>query len=107
MSKRLSLVMFVITGSLIVTSPVRAEQSSLNQLADNSALDNTKQNLRDKENRTLTAEDQNESEADIKITAHIRQAENQMHHNACNLACPYDHEFFGRLYFSARYRKPT
>lgn len=77
MATRWSLIQFVITGSLIVTCPVQAETSSATQLADTSALENTQQNLRDRDNQTLTPEDQNESEADIKITAHIRQMVHQ------------------------------
>lgn len=75
MPKRLSLVMFALTASLaIMASSVQAEQSSANQLAENSALENTRQNVRDKDNMTLTPEDQKESKADLKITAHIRKA---------------------------------
>ncbi|OAI13897.1 hypothetical protein A1359_11570, partial [Methylomonas lenta] len=58
----------------MLTSVVHAEQSSAIHLTENSALENTQQNVRDKDNITLTAEDQNESKADIKITADIRNA---------------------------------
>jgi len=37
-------------------------------------LENTEINARDKDNSTLTPEDQKETEGDIKITAAIRQA---------------------------------
>jgi len=72
MYKRLSLVIFALTGCLIMSSPVRAEQANI-QLAANSALENTEQNARDKNNATLTPEDQKETKKDIRITAHIRK----------------------------------
>ncbi|OQW69743.1 MAG: transporter [Proteobacteria bacterium ST_bin11] len=75
MRKPASLILVALTGCLlIVTNLVQAEQSSVNQFAENSELDNTQNNLRDKDNTTLTAEDQNESKADLKITAQIRKA---------------------------------
>jgi len=72
MYKRLSLVLFALTGCLIMASSVRAEQATI-QLAANSALENTEQNARDKNNATLTPEDQKETKKDIRITAHIRK----------------------------------
>jgi osmotically-inducible protein OsmY len=73
MPKRLSLLTFALTGSLFfMANAIQAEQST-NTLAENSALDNTQRNLRDKDNLTLTAEDQKESKADLNITAHIRK----------------------------------
>jgi len=75
MSTRLLLVMFTLTGSLIMMAgPVRAEQDTAFYLAANSALENTERNVRDKDNTTLTTEDQKETKKDIKITAHIRKA---------------------------------
>ncbi|EGW20494.1 BON domain-containing protein [Methylobacter tundripaludum] len=75
MSTRLLLVMFTLTGSLIMmTGTVRAEQNTAIYLAADSALENTEINVRDKDNTTLTPEDQQETEGDIKITAAIRQA---------------------------------
>jgi hyperosmotically inducible protein len=75
MSKRLLLVMFTLTGGLLMmTGPVRAEQDAVIYLAADSALENTERNVRDKDNTTLTPEDQKETESDIKITAAIRQA---------------------------------
>ncbi|QPK63535.1 BON domain-containing protein [Methylomonas sp. LL1] len=69
---RLSLVVFALTAAItMLTSVVHAEQI---YLTENSALENTQQNVRDKDNMTLTPEDQNESKADIKITADIRNA---------------------------------
>ena len=73
MSTRLLLVMFTLTGGLImITGPVRAEQNAAIYLAADSALENTEINVRDKDNTTLTPEDQKETKKDIKITAHIR-----------------------------------
>jgi osmotically-inducible protein OsmY len=67
--------MFTLTGSLIMmTGTVRAEQNTAIYLAADSALENTERNVRDKDNATLTPEDQKETEGDIKITAAIRQA---------------------------------
>ena len=75
MSKRLLLVMFILTGGLIMmTGPVRAEQDTAIYLAADSALENTELNVRDKDDATLTPEDQKETKADIRITAHIRKA---------------------------------
>jgi osmotically-inducible protein OsmY len=67
--------MFTLTGSLILmTGAVRAEQDSAIYLAADSALENTKRNVRDKDDATLTPEDQKETEGDVKITADIRKA---------------------------------
>jgi hyperosmotically inducible protein len=75
MSTRLLLVMFTLSGGLIMmTGPVRAEQNTAIYLAASSELENTGRNVRDKDNATLTPEDQKETESDIKITAAIRQA---------------------------------
>ena len=75
MTTRLLLLMFTLTGSLILmTGTVRAEQNTAIYLAADSALENTERNVRDQDNATLTPEDQKETEGDIKITAAIRQA---------------------------------
>jgi hyperosmotically inducible protein len=75
MSIRLLLAMFTLTGGLImITGPVRAEQNAAIYLAADSALENTEINVRDKDNATLTPEDQKETKKDINITAHIRKA---------------------------------
>ena len=75
MSIRLLLTMFALTGSLIMmTSPVRAEQDTAIYMAASSELENTEINARDKDNTTLTPEDQKETKADIRLTAHIRKA---------------------------------
>jgi hyperosmotically inducible protein len=75
MSIRLLLTLFALTGSLmLMTGTVQAEQNAAIYLAADSALENTGINARDKNNATLTPEDQKENESDIKITADIRQA---------------------------------
>ena len=75
MSIRLLLTLFTLTGSLMLTTgTVQAEQNDAIYLAASSALENTEVNVRDKDNTTLTPEDQKETESDIKITADIRQA---------------------------------
>ena len=75
MSKRLLLAVFTLTGSLIMmTGAVQAGQNAAIYLAADSALENTEINARDKDNTTLTPEDQKENESDIKVTADIRQA---------------------------------
>ena len=75
MSIRLLLTMLALTGSLMLTAgTVQAEQNAAIYLAADSALENTEINVRDKDNTTLTPEDQKETESDIKITADIRQA---------------------------------
>ena len=72
---RLLLTLFTLTGSLMLTAGiVQAEQNAAIYLAADSALENTEINVRDKDNTTLTPEDQKETESDIKITADIRQA---------------------------------
>ena len=75
MSIRLLLTLFTLTGSLMLTTgTVQAEQNDAIYLAASSALENTEVNARDKDNTTLTPEDQKETESDIKITADIRKA---------------------------------
>ncbi|MGZ8950005.1 MAG: BON domain-containing protein, partial [Methylobacter sp.] len=67
MSIRLLLAMFTLTGGLImITGPVRAEHNAAIYLAADSALENTEINVRDKDNATLTPEDQKETKKDIK-----------------------------------------
>ena len=74
MSIRLLLTMFTLTGSLMLTAgTVQAGQNAAIYLAADSALENTEINARDKENTTLTPEDQKETKKDIRITAHIRK----------------------------------
>jgi hyperosmotically inducible protein len=75
MFTRLLLVMFTLTGGLLImTGPVQAEQNAAIYVAESSPLENTEINVRDKDNTTLTPEDQKETKKDIKITAHIRKA---------------------------------
>jgi hyperosmotically inducible protein len=71
---RLLLIMFTLTGGLMMTGTVRAEQDTAIYMAASSELENTERNVRDKDNTTLTPEDQKETKKDIKITAHIRKA---------------------------------
>ena len=74
MFKRCSLVLVTLTvGLLMITSPTQAEQGAAMQLAADSVLENSQRNVRDKDDTTLTPEDQKETKKDIKITAHIRQ----------------------------------
>jgi len=75
MSIRLLLTLFALTGSLMLTAgTVQAEQNDAIYMAASSALENTEINARDKNNTTLTPEDQKETKKDIRITAHIRKA---------------------------------
>ena len=75
MSIRLLLTLFTLTGSLMLTAgTVQAEKNDAIYLAASSALENTEINARDKNNTTLTPEDQKETKKDIRITAHIRKA---------------------------------
>ena len=75
MSIRLLLTLFTLTGSLMLTAgTVQAGQNDAIYMAASSALENTEVNVRDKDNTTLTPEDQKETESDIKITADIRKA---------------------------------
>jgi osmotically-inducible protein OsmY len=57
----------------MVASPVRAEQNTAINIAATSASENTERNARDKDNTTLTPEDQKETKKDIKITSKIRK----------------------------------
>ncbi len=74
MSIRLLLILFTLMGSLMLTAGnVGAEQGAAINLAVNSVVENTEINVRDKDNATLTPEDQKETKKDIRITAHIRK----------------------------------
>jgi hyperosmotically inducible protein len=75
MPKRSSLAAFILmSGLLSLSGAVLAEQNAAIYLAENSPLDNTQQNVRDKDNTTLTPQNQKQDKTDIKITAHIRKA---------------------------------
>jgi hyperosmotically inducible protein len=75
MPTRLSLTAFTLmSGLLILSGTVLAQQNSAIYMAENSPLDNTRQNVRDKDNTTLTPQNQKQDKRDIKITAHIRKA---------------------------------
>lgn len=75
-TRSLSIFTLIITGLLLITGTVRAEQNSPRYLAagPGSAAENTERNVRDKDKTTLTPEDQLENESDIKITANVRKA---------------------------------
>ncbi len=75
MPTRLSLAAFTLmSGLLIFSEAALAQQNSAIYMAENSPLDNTRQNVRDKDNTTLTPQNQKQDKTDIKITAHVRQA---------------------------------
>ena len=76
MFTRLSIVLFTLTGSLmLMVTSVRAEHdTTIIYLAADSALENTERNVRDKSGATLTPEDQKETKSDVNITANIRKA---------------------------------
>ncbi len=75
MPKRLSFAAFtLISGLLILSGTVLAQQNTAIYMAENSPLDNTRQNVRDKDNTTLTPQNQKQDKRDIKITTHIRKA---------------------------------
>ncbi|MGZ4982022.1 MAG: BON domain-containing protein [Methylobacter sp.] len=74
MFTRILLVMFTLTGGVMMAGSAQAAQDSAIYLAAGKAAENTERNVRDKENTTLTPEDQKETQSDVKITAHIRKA---------------------------------
>jgi len=75
MLTRLFLVSFTLAGSLLMMAgSAQAGENTAIYLAAASPLENTEINVRDKNNATLTPEDQKETKGDIKITAHIRKA---------------------------------
>ncbi|MFI3156476.1 MAG: BON domain-containing protein [Methylococcaceae bacterium] len=74
MPTRLLLAMFTLTGGLIMMAGnAQAEREAAIYLSGSSA-ENTERNVRDKYGTTLTPEDQQENQSDIKITAEIRKA---------------------------------
>ena len=75
MTKRLLLVLSTLTGGIfLMAAPVRAEQGTASILAFGSPLENTQQNVRDKDGTTLTPDDQKGDKKDLKITTKIRKA---------------------------------
>ena len=60
-------------GIALTLCPFGAFAETAIYLAADSALENTERNIRDKNEATLTPEDQQENESDLKITASIRQ----------------------------------
>lgn len=102
MPTRLSITAFtLISGLLILSGAVLAQQNSAIYMAENSPLDNTRQNVRDKDNTTLTPQNQKQDKTDIKITSHIRKAVHKdksldgkgyklLYRIACNVFCDPD-----------------
>jgi len=74
MSTRLVLAMFTLTGIIMMTGIVRAEQNTAINLAADSVLEHSAINIPDRDNPALTTEVPKETEGDINITAAIRQA---------------------------------
>lgn len=75
MQIRFPFIMFsLLVGLLSLSELAQAEQNLKIYLAADSSLENTKQNIRDKNDATLTPLDQTDTKTDIKITAHIRRA---------------------------------
>ncbi|MGZ8238959.1 MAG: BON domain-containing protein [Methylobacter sp.] len=72
MCTRILLVMFTLTGGVLMAGSVQAVQNDAIYLAAGTS-ENTKRNVRDKDDTTLTPEDQKETESDIKVTADIRK----------------------------------
>jgi hyperosmotically inducible protein len=73
MFTRLLIVMFTLTGGVMMAGSVQADQSDAIYLAAGKSAEDTSRNVRDKEGTTLTPEDQKETEADVKVTANIRK----------------------------------
>lgn len=76
MMTRLFLVLFTLTGSLLLASftAQAKQQDATIYLAVGSALENTERNARDKDGTTLTPDDQKGDKKDVKITTKIRKA---------------------------------
>jgi hyperosmotically inducible periplasmic protein len=75
MYTRLMLVVFALTGSLLmVAGAAQAEQDAAIYLAAGSALENSQRNVRDRDGTTLTPDEQKGDKKDIKITTKIRKA---------------------------------
>ena len=61
-------------GLSLLSTTAHSKQPAALYVAESSVLENTFQNVRDKNHKTLTPLNQNEDKRDIKITAHIRKA---------------------------------
>lgn len=72
----LGLLTFILTAGLgLTTGSVRAGQQAVPMtLAANAPAEDTERNVRDRDDRTLTPEDQPETKEDLKITKAIRKA---------------------------------
>ena len=74
MFTRLFIVMFTLTGGVTMVGSVQAEQNDAIYLVAGTPAENTERNVRDKDDTTLTPEDQKETESDNNVTANIRKA---------------------------------
>ncbi len=73
--KLLGLFTFILTAGLgLTTGSVRAERHVIPApLAANAGAENTERNIRDRDDKTVTPEDQPESRDDVRITKAIRK----------------------------------
>jgi hyperosmotically inducible periplasmic protein len=60
-------------GLLLMASPVHAEQDNGSILAADSPQENTRRNVRDKDEATLTKDDQNGGKKNLKSTTNIHK----------------------------------
>ena len=75
MFTRLMLVVFALTGSLLMLAgTAQAEHEAGSILAAGSPSENTQRNLRDRDGTTLTPDDQKGDKKDLKITTTIRKS---------------------------------
>ena len=75
MFTRLMLVVFALTGSLLMLAgTAQAEHETGSILAAGSPSENTQRNLRDRDGTTLTPDDQKGDKKDLKITTTIRKS---------------------------------
>ncbi len=65
-------------GLSLLSTTAHSKQPAALYVAESSVLENTLQNVRDKNQKTLTPLNQNEDKRDIKITSHIRKAVNKL-----------------------------
>lgn len=74
MLTRYRFITFTFACGCLLSTTAHAKQPAALYVAESSVLENTLQNVRDKNQKTLTPLNQNEDKRDIKITAHIRKA---------------------------------
>lgn len=72
--KLLGLFTFILSAGLITAGTARAEQSTAMTLAAKTDVEDTGRNVRDKDDKTLTPENQKATRGDLKITTAIRKA---------------------------------